>query len=183
MELRHLLRRLQPIAGNAKDDSVMSAELATLDGDSQRAEAHAGRGLAEHAGGLGEQSHQLTDLVLCDCVDCTARFARGRDCEVAVGGIADCERPNDRRRPNRRDAPVVGKRVRHRRATLRLPTEDAGARAVDEAELGELLESLPELGQERAGRDRANDGVGCFPAELLGDLERDRLRSFCVVRA
>ena len=40
-----------------------------------------------------------------------------------------------------------------------------------------------ELREQRAGRDRADDGIGEPPAELLGDLERERLRALGVVRA
>ena len=64
-----------------------------------------------------------------------------------------------------------------------LPAENARQAALDEAEPAELLESLPELGEERPGRDGRDDRVRQLPAELLGDLEGERLRAFRVVRA
>ena len=47
----------------------------------------------------------------------------------------------------------------------------------------QLGEALVHLREERAGGDRAGDGRREPPAELLGDLERDRLRALGVVGA
>ena len=46
-----------------------------------------------------------------------------------------------------------------------------------------LREPLADLRVHRAGRDRRDDDVGQLPVELLRDLERERLRALCVVRA
>src|SRR5206468_10998373 len=69
------------------------------------------------------------------------------------------------------------------RAPLRLAAVEAGRRPVDEAELLQFAEPLPDLREQRAGRDRADDRRRRPPAELLRDLVRDRLRPFRVVRA
>ncbi len=47
----------------------------------------------------------------------------------------------------------------------------------------ELFESLPELREQRSGGDRRDDRVRQLPAELLADLERERLRTLRVVGA
>ncbi len=46
---------------------------------------------------------------------------------------------------------------------------------VDQAEVGQLGESLGELREERARREGAHDGVRRVSSQLLGDLVRDRL--------
>src|SRR5439155_25102913 len=78
---------------------------------------------------------------------------------------------------------LVRERPRDRGAALRLAAVDAGTRAGDEADLPELLEALPDLREERAGRDRRDDGVRQLPAELLGDLEGEGLGALGVVGA
>src|SRR4029077_2838767 len=52
-----------------------------------------------------------------------------------------------------------------------------------EAELSELLEATGDLREQRARGDRHDAAVGQLPAELLGDLEGERLRALRVVRA
>jgi hypothetical protein len=59
---------------------------------------------------------------------------------------------------------------------------DLGGKLGDQAELMQLLESLPHLRQESAACHGQNDVVGRAPAQLLGDLEGTGLRSFRVVR-
>ena len=55
--------------------------------------------------------------------------------------------------------------------------------ALDQAEVEPLLEAAAELGEERAGGDRADDPVGQLPAELLDGLVGERLRALGVVGA
>ena len=81
------------------------------------------------------------------------------------------------------DRPLLGERGRDRRAPLRLPAVDARQLGRRRGRRAELLEALPELREQRAGGDRRDDCVGKLPAELLGDLERERLRALRVVRA
>ena len=70
-----------------------------------------------------------------------------------------------------------------RLASLSLRADQPGWRPVHETELDELAEAPAELREERSRRDRADDGVRQPPAQLLGDLEGERLRTFRVVRA
>ena len=65
----------------------------------------------------------------------------------------------------------------------RLPAEERGGVALDEPELEQLAEALVHLREHRARGDRRDDRVRQRPAELLGDLERERLRALGVVRA
>ena len=150
----------------------------------QRAERDRRRRLAEHAGRLGEQRDVLADLVLGDGVDRAARRARGGDRELPVGGAADRERARDRARPHRPHLRAA-RRTRSRPASSPRPGRRSAAAtfAVDEPELEQLAEALVQLREHRARRDRRDDGVRQLPAELLGDLERDRLRALGVVRA
>ena len=175
--------RLQPVAGDDQDDAIALADLAATHRFAQRAERDGGRRLAEHAGRLREQRDVLDDLVLGDRMDRAAGRARRRDGELAVGGTADRERARDRVRPHRLHLRVVGERRRDRRAAFRLPADQARRRALDEAELEQLAEALMHLREHRARRDRRDDHIRQLPAELLGDLEPERLRAFRVVRA
>ena len=79
--------------------------------------------------------------------------------------------------------PVLRERGRDRCAAFRLAAVQPRRRPVDEADLAQLAEALVDLRDQRAGGDRGDDGVGQLPAELLGDLERERLRALGVVRA
>ena len=58
-----------------------------------------------------------------------------------------------------------------------------GIVALDQPGVDELLEPAGELGELRAGGDRADDAVRELPAELLDRLERERLGALGVVRA
>src|SRR5207253_9078374 len=89
----------------------------------------------------------------------------------------------DRGRADRLDARVGLERRDDRRAPRRLAAVEPRQRALHEPELLELGEALPDLREERPGGDRADHHVGRLPAELLGDLERERLRALGVVRA
>ena len=51
------------------------------------------------------------------------------------------------------------------------------------ATVDELAEAPAQLREQRSRGDRADDGVGKRPPELLGDLERERLRALGVVGA
>ena len=108
---------------------------------------------------------------------------RGGDSEIAVGRRSDRDRARDRVRVHRLHLGAVGECPRDRRAAFGLAADDARPRALDEPELEQLAEALVHLRVHGARRDRSDDGVGELPAELLRDLERDRLRSLRVVRA
>ena len=56
-----------------------------------------------------------------------------------------------------------------------------GSLPVSKPELDPLLEAARDLREQRAGGDRADDPVGQLEAELLGDLERERLGALGVV--
>ncbi len=58
-----------------------------------------------------------------------------------------------------------------------------GDRLVQEAEDLELLERLVNLADQAAARHGTHHMIGNAPAEVLGDLEPDRLRSFGVKKA
>ena len=62
------------------------------------------------------------------------------------------------------------------------PAISRGTGLRDEPRMGQLREPLRELREQRAARGGADDGVGQLPAELLRDLERDRLRALARVR-
>ena len=62
------------------------------------------------------------------------------------------------------------------------PTNRIG-RALDEAELDELLEPAGDAGEHRPRGDRRDDDVGRPPAERLGDLVGERLGALRVERA
>ena len=72
--------------------------------------------------------------------------------------------------------------VDDRRAARGLGAEDLVGLVLDEAELDQLLERLVDLGQLGPGRHRDDDLVGQPPAELLGDLEAQRLGALGVER-
>ena len=73
---------------------------------------------------------------------------------------------------------------RDRRAPERLRARHAQLRLlVEQPDLVQLVEALADLGEQRAAGDRHDDVVGRLPAELLGGLERERLRALGVVRA
>jgi hypothetical protein len=54
--------------------------------------------------------------------------------------------------------------------------------SLEQAQLDPLLETLRDLGEERARRDRTDDAVRQLEAELLGNFEAERLRALRVVR-
>ncbi len=72
---------------------------------------------------------------------------------------------------------------RHRGAALGLGAEDLAAGLGHQAQLRQLAERLVDLDQLGAGRHRHDDLLGQPPAQLLGDLEADRLGALGVVRA
>jgi hypothetical protein len=58
-----------------------------------------------------------------------------------------------------------------------------GTVALEQPAVDPLLERARDLGEQRAGGDRRHHAVGELPAELLGDLEGQRLGALGVVRA
>ena len=77
----------------------------------------------------------------------------------------------------------VDARLGDRRATVRLRARHADVRLlVEQPHLVQLVEALADLGEQRSAGDRHHDVVGHAPAELLGGLERERLRTLGVVR-
>src|SRR5579864_5817506 len=176
-------RRLETVTRDEQHDTVVLAELALANGLAECAQRGRGRGLAEDARRLGEKLDVLGNVLLGDGMDRTA----GGDCagngEVAVGRATDRDRARDRVRPHRLHARAVGERGRNRRAALGLAADQTRPRSLDEPELEQLAESPMELRVHRARGDRRGDRVRELPAELLGDLERQRLRPLRVVRA
>ena len=77
----------------------------------------------------------------------------------------------------------VDERLRDRCAAGRLAAHEADRRPLDEPDRGQLVEALGQLREERPRRDRRDDDVGQAPAELLGDLEGQRLAALGVERA
>ena len=150
----------------------------------ERAERGAARAVGLDAGRLGEQrgvrprSRRSATATMR-----AAGRARGADREVAVRRVADRERRERRVAASTREMPpVVGEGVGDRARALRLGGEQPGHRLVGEPRARQLGEALRELREQRAARGGADDGVGQLPAELLGDLERDRLRALARVR-
>ena len=72
--------------------------------------------------------------------------------------------------------------LRDRRAALGLGAVEHRKRAREEPHLEPLLEPARDLREQRARRDRRDDVARQLEAELLGDLEGDRLRPLRVVR-
>ena len=113
-----------------------------------------------------------------------AGAARLLDRVGAVGRVADREALGDRLRPLRlADVPAFGECGRDRAAALRLGAVEDRLLALDQAEVEPLLEAAAELGEQRAGGDRADDPVRQLPAELLDRLVGERLRALRVVGA
>ena len=76
--------------------------------------------------------------------------------------------------------PAVLDRGADRCATFRLGGVDTGRRAIEQADPSQLLEGFGSLCEQGAGGDGNHEMVGCPPAELLHDLERQRLAAFRV---
>ena len=102
-----------------------------------------------------------------------------------VGRVADVERLGDAgrlhrlhdvRRPSANAVAIGEQPADCAPNTLH---DDAGTRPARD----QLLERLVDLGQHRAGRHRRDVLAGQPPAELLGDLVAERLRTLGVVRA
>ena len=74
-------------------------------------------------------------------------------------------------------------RLRDRRAALGLGAVEGGQLALEDAELEPLLEAAGDPREERAGRDGHDHAVGQLEAELLRDLEAERLGALRVVGA
>src|SRR5437588_12953063 len=75
-----------------------------------------------------------------------------------------------------------GERIRYGSAALRLGAVHARQGPACEPQLGPLLESRRDFREQRTRGDRHDATIGQLPTELLGDLERERLRALCVVR-
>ena len=58
---------------------------------------------------------------------------------------------------------------------------NVGSVALEQPDLEPLVEAARDLREQRARRDRRHDAVGQLEAELLGDLEGERLRALGVV--
>ena len=117
------------------------------------------------------------DHVLGDGDDAASARPRGADREVAVRRVADGERGDAGHGLDARDAAVVGERRGDRARPERLGGEHPRHRLGGEARLGHLGEALCQLREQRAAGRRADHRVRQLPAELLGDLEGDRLRA------
>ena len=125
------------------------------------------------------------DLVLGHRVDAAARRAapsrsRGRRRPGCRSRSTDAIEL----RPHRRDAPVLGERRRDRRAALGLAAVEPRLRAArsrpSRSNCWKPCQTFVNIAPEAIGSD---DRVGRLPAELLDDLERERLRALGVVGA
>jgi hypothetical protein len=67
-------------------------------------------------------------------------------------------------------------------AAQALATDEPDRPALDEPELGQLLEPAGDPGEHRPGRDRPDDHVRRAPAQRLGDLEGERLGALGIER-
>ena len=74
-------------------------------------------------------------------------------------------------------------RLDHRRAAGRLRRVDLRHRSVDEADRARLAEAARDARQQRAAGDGRDDVLRQPPAELLDDLEAERLGALGVVGA
>ena len=125
---------------------------------------------------LGEQGHVRADLVLGHRVDRAAGGARRGHRVVAVGGVPDRERAGDRLRTDRRHRPLLAEGGGDGLAALRLGADQPRRRSLDQSELDELAEAPSDLREQRAGRDRADDGVG-EPSSRAARRSRTRASS------
>ena len=132
---------------------------------------------------LGQQDHVRADLVLGHRVDRAAGGARCGHRVVAVCRVADRERARGRLRTDRGHRPLLAVGGGDRIASLRLGADQPRRRSLDQTQLEELAEAPSDLREQRSRCDRADNGIGEPPPQLLGDLERERLRALGVVRA
>ena len=175
---------LQAVTGDEQDGLGVGVDLAGLDQLLRGRDGDATGGLGEDTLGAGQQLDGVAHLVVGDVADRAPGAAHRVQHVRAVGRVADRQRAGDRVRLDGADDVVaLGERRRDRRAAGGLRAEHLVRGRLDEPELAELLETLVDLGQLRAGRDRDDDLLGQAPAELLGDLVAQRLRTLGVVRA
>ena len=178
------VERLQAVTGDEQDGLGVGVDLAGLDQLLRGRDGDATGGLGEDTLGAGQQLDGVAHLVVGDVADRAPGAAHRVQHVRAVGRVADRQRAGDRVRLDGADDVVaLGERRRDRRAAGGLRAEHLVRGRLDEPELAELLETLVDLGQLRAGRDRDDDLLGQAPAELLGDLVAQRLRTLGVVRA
>ena len=180
---RDRVGRLQPVARDQKDDTVGRANSSRGPPRFCSAPSATPAAVSPKIPVVSARSPMLTPISSSG----TAWIAPPllpRRCErkVGVSRVADRERAGQRRRPDRPRPAAFGKGRRDRGTSLRLAADEPWAGAVHEAEPAKLAEPLPDLSEERAGGDGADDDVGLLPAELLGDLIRESLGALGVVR-
>ena len=178
----HRVERLEAVSGDHRDDPLIPPDVAALGELPERGGGDAAGGLGEDAGRLGEQADALSDLVVGHRVHGAARAPRQVERVRPVGRIPDRKRLGDRVRLDRAaEVLAVLEGLRDRRAAGRLSAVERRQLALDQPDLAPLVEAARDLREQRAGRDRRDHAVRQLEAELLGDLERDRLRSLRVV--
>ncbi len=119
-----------------------------------------------------------------DGLDRAAAVARELDRVAAVGRVADGQRADDgvRLADGLDDVRAALEGRRDRGAAGGLAADEADRPALDEPELGELLEAAGDPREHRAAGDRGDDDVGRAPAERLGDLVGEGLGPLRVER-
>src|SRR5215831_13411235 len=173
------VRRLEAVAGDADHDRLVTRNDAALDQLLGRRDGHAAGGLREDALGARQEQHALDDLLVGRVLAGTARFLGHLVRVIAVGRVADGQRLRDRVGAHRHErVRVVLDHGDDGPAAERLRRVHPGLHVVDEAERLELLDRLPDLGDQGAARARDDDVSRGLPPELLDDLEAVALRSF-----
>ncbi len=158
--------------------------MAGLDQAAQAGDGHAAGGLGEDALALGEQADALNHLFVADGGGGAPGFGHRTQSIVAVRGVANRQGLGDGVGLNRPDALRALLPGRDdRRAALRLAAGHLGLDAVNQAQLGQLIEAFADLHVERARGHRHDAVVGGAPAQLLGDFIAQGLGALGVVGA
>src|SRR5262249_46633241 len=162
------VQRLQALAGDVDNYPLAGTDLPALGQLGEDADRDPAGGLGEDPRRLRQQADAGADLLVGDRVDRATAAPRLLERVGAVGGTAGRQALGDRLRLLwLADVPAFGKGGRHRAAAERLGAVEDRLLAFDQAQVGPLLEAAGDLGEERAGGDRADHPVGKLPAELL----------------
>ncbi len=172
----------RPLPVMQSTTSSRGPRMAGLAQRERRSDGGAAGRFGEDAGRLREDPDASDELIVADgggSAVGVAQHTRGRR---AVSGIADGDGARDG--PGNLWHDSVAARVHElndRRASCGLGTIEAGDRACDEPCGKKLGESFIEFRHQRPAGHRCDDSRRRAPAELLRNLERDRLGSLAVV--
>ncbi len=172
----HRVQRLEAVASDQQDGLGVRVDLAGFDELLCGGHGDPTSRFGENSLGSSKEADAFDDLFVRDVLDGATGAVDGVQYVRAVRGVPDGQRPRDGVRLDRLHHVVaVLERVRNGGAAGGLGAEDLVRGRLDQADPAELLETLVDLGQLRAGGDRHDDLFGDAPAELLGDLEGQRL--------